>query len=305
VSAGETKASGYRPASRHVLRFFRWYIRRHLRRHFAGVLLLGELPELSEERPVVVFSAHPSWWDPLVFMFLHEMAFGWRAQAGPIDAGQLAKFPIFGKLGLFGIEPGTAAGAREFLTKSGVKMQGYLKAPKDDDAFIRAIDPKWSGELPALVAGLVAERQPITEHGPVVASVDSSPVDAHQIGNLSMADETVVAQPGQPVEAPLIRIAHSAPDEAATEAAPSNTNEIGVVVFAERGRELGCGAEALQGLLGFVLPIERERTEALQQLHVLANVRGLAEPTFEHRFGEVGVAQRGGHALDHGELRAT
>ena len=115
MSAGETKASGYRPASRHVLRFFRWYIRRHLRRHFAGVLLLGELPELSEERPVVVFSAHPSWWDPLVFMFLHEMAFGWRAQAGPIDAGQLAKFPIFGKLGLFGIEPGTAAGAREFL----------------------------------------------------------------------------------------------------------------------------------------------------------------------------------------------
>jgi hypothetical protein len=30
-------------------------------------------------------------------------------------------------------------------------MQGYLKAPKDDDTFIRAIDPKWSGELPALV----------------------------------------------------------------------------------------------------------------------------------------------------------
>jgi cytoskeletal protein CcmA (bactofilin family) len=91
----------------------------------------------------------------------------------------------------------------------------------------------FEGELPALVAGLVAERQPITEHGPVVASVDSSPVDAHQIGNLSMADETVVAQPGQPVEAPLKRIAHSAPDEAATEAAPSNTNEIGVVVFAD------------------------------------------------------------------------
>lgn len=48
-------------------------------------------------------------------------------------------------------EPENEAGAREFLTKSGVKMQGYLKAPKDDDAFIRAIDPKWSGELPALV----------------------------------------------------------------------------------------------------------------------------------------------------------
>lgn len=43
------------------------------------------------------------------------------------------------------------AAAREFLTKSGIRTPGYLKAPKDEDAFIRAIDPKWGGELPALV----------------------------------------------------------------------------------------------------------------------------------------------------------
>ncbi len=48
-------------------------------------------------------------------------------------------------------EPENEAAARDFLTKSGIKNQGFLKAPKDDDAFIRAIDPKWSGELPALV----------------------------------------------------------------------------------------------------------------------------------------------------------
>lgn len=41
--------------------------------------------------------------------------------------------------------------AREFLAKTGIKAQGYLKAPKDDDAFVRAIDPKWGGELPALI----------------------------------------------------------------------------------------------------------------------------------------------------------
>ena len=41
--------------------------------------------------------------------------------------------------------------AREFLQQSGVKRQGYIKAPKDEDAFVRAIDPKWGGELPALV----------------------------------------------------------------------------------------------------------------------------------------------------------
>lgn len=41
--------------------------------------------------------------------------------------------------------------AREFLAKTGVKSTGYLKAPKDDDAFVKGIDPKWSGELPALL----------------------------------------------------------------------------------------------------------------------------------------------------------
>jgi thiol-disulfide isomerase/thioredoxin len=41
--------------------------------------------------------------------------------------------------------------AREFLARTGIKAQGYLKAPKDDDAFVRAIDPKWGGELPALI----------------------------------------------------------------------------------------------------------------------------------------------------------
>jgi thiol-disulfide isomerase/thioredoxin len=48
-------------------------------------------------------------------------------------------------------EPENDAAARAFLSKSGIQSPGFLKAPKDDDAFIRAIDAKWSGELPALV----------------------------------------------------------------------------------------------------------------------------------------------------------
>ncbi len=50
-----------------------------------------------------------------------------------------------------GDEPENEGAAREFLTKAGVKSPAYLKAPKDDDVFIRAIDAKWGGELPALV----------------------------------------------------------------------------------------------------------------------------------------------------------
>lgn len=48
-------------------------------------------------------------------------------------------------------EPESAAEAKEFLIKSGVTAPGYLKSPIDDDAFIKNIDAKWGGELPALV----------------------------------------------------------------------------------------------------------------------------------------------------------
>lgn len=46
-------------------------------------------------------------------------------------------------------EPEDNALAVEFLKKAGYNGPAYLKAAKSDDAFIRAIDPKWSGALPA------------------------------------------------------------------------------------------------------------------------------------------------------------
>jgi thiol-disulfide isomerase/thioredoxin len=47
-------------------------------------------------------------------------------------------------------EPEQEAGALEFLRKQRVPLPGYIKRPRDDDKFINAIDPKWSGQLPAL-----------------------------------------------------------------------------------------------------------------------------------------------------------
>jgi thiol-disulfide isomerase/thioredoxin len=46
-------------------------------------------------------------------------------------------------------EPEDAPSAEAFLRKSGVAGPAFLKRTRDDDAFIRALDPKWSGALPA------------------------------------------------------------------------------------------------------------------------------------------------------------
>jgi thiol-disulfide isomerase/thioredoxin len=42
------------------------------------------------------------------------------------------------------------AAAEKFIQKFGVQGPAYLKQAADDDHFINAIDPKWSGALPAL-----------------------------------------------------------------------------------------------------------------------------------------------------------
>lgn len=47
-------------------------------------------------------------------------------------------------------EPEQEAGALDFLKKHNVPLPGYIKQPRDDDQFINAIDPKWSGQLPTL-----------------------------------------------------------------------------------------------------------------------------------------------------------
>jgi thiol-disulfide isomerase/thioredoxin len=47
-------------------------------------------------------------------------------------------------------EPEQKAAAEAFIQKFGVQGPAYLKKADDDDHFINAIDPKWSGALPAL-----------------------------------------------------------------------------------------------------------------------------------------------------------
>lgn len=48
-------------------------------------------------------------------------------------------------------EPEDEKIALEFIAKAGVAGPTYARRAKNDDKFINAIDPKWSGALPALI----------------------------------------------------------------------------------------------------------------------------------------------------------
>lgn len=100
---------------------FSRYGERYLARNFHAVRLARAKrpdPASLRGRPLIVYLNHPSWWDPLVCLLLARRIFPGLRHFGPMDAAGLEKYRFFGKLGFFGIEPGTARGARRFLEVS-------------------------------------------------------------------------------------------------------------------------------------------------------------------------------------------
>jgi 1-acyl-sn-glycerol-3-phosphate acyltransferase len=99
-----------------LMKWFAGYSRRYVGRHFHSVRVLkSAMPPSDCAHPLVIYLNHAAWWDPLVCLLLAREFFPERASFAPIDAEMLARYGIFRRLGFFGIDPGTASGARAFL----------------------------------------------------------------------------------------------------------------------------------------------------------------------------------------------
>ena len=107
-----------------MLRWFMAYSRRYVRRHFHALRLGREMlpTDISPDEPLIVFMNHPSWWDPLVALILFEKLLPKRTFYGPIDGRALQRYGILRRLGFFGVELGTALGARQFLRGSAAAL---------------------------------------------------------------------------------------------------------------------------------------------------------------------------------------
>lgn len=98
------------------LRLFRLYLHWYFWRRFHAVrVALDGMPHPPAGRPLVVFSNHPSWWDPALFLLISEKFFPGRPGFAPMAQPELEKYGLFKRMGAFGIEPGTARGAARFL----------------------------------------------------------------------------------------------------------------------------------------------------------------------------------------------
>ena len=92
------------------------YVRRYLRRHFNAVRVARETtPDLSAGEAVICFVNHPGWWDPLIAYFLNGQFLGGRTAYAPIDHTALEQYPVFRKLGFYGVDLNSLEGAKQFL----------------------------------------------------------------------------------------------------------------------------------------------------------------------------------------------
>ena len=98
---------------------FQGYVTRYLRKHFNAVRLTrNSVPDLEADEPVIIFGNHPGWWDPLMACFLNRRLFHPRRAYSPIDGEALAQYPIFRRLGYYGIQMDSLQGAKQFLATS-------------------------------------------------------------------------------------------------------------------------------------------------------------------------------------------
>ncbi len=92
---------------------FRLYLHWYFWRRFHAVRISrGGLPAVAAGRPVIVYSNHPSWWDPATFILVANKLFPGRPGYGPIDSQSFRQYGLLRRMGAFGVpQDGRRSGA--------------------------------------------------------------------------------------------------------------------------------------------------------------------------------------------------
>ena len=99
-----------------LFRLFGLYLHWYFWRRFHAVRVSRSgMPGVLAHAPLIIYSNHPSWWDPALYIVLCNRLFPGRAGFGPMDAAALGKYGVLERMGVFGVEQDTARGAARFL----------------------------------------------------------------------------------------------------------------------------------------------------------------------------------------------
>jgi len=90
------------------------YILRQFRKQFHGLYLLGEIPAIDPDLPLLITPNHSTWWDGFFLYILNKRVFKRKLHLMMLEQ-QLSKYRFFSRIGAFGIEPGLPRRAHETL----------------------------------------------------------------------------------------------------------------------------------------------------------------------------------------------
>jgi 1-acyl-sn-glycerol-3-phosphate acyltransferase len=99
-----------------LFRLFGLYLRWYFWCAFRGVRVSRSgLPAIPAGRPVIVYTNHPSWWDPALFILLSDTLLRDRVGYGPMERHALGRYGLLRRMGVFGIDLDSPRGAARFL----------------------------------------------------------------------------------------------------------------------------------------------------------------------------------------------
>lgn len=102
---------------------------RQLRKSFHKVYVLNTPPiEATQGKQIVCFMNHPSWNDPMLMVYAHNLYFSDYHAYAPIDAEALEGYKFMKKIGLYGVTHGNAGAMRRFLRTSKAVLENSRKS---------------------------------------------------------------------------------------------------------------------------------------------------------------------------------
>ena len=93
---------------------FQPYLEWLFKRHFHEIQLLGEVPEIPDDLPVLLLPNHSTWWDGFFVYLLNKRVFHRTTYLMMLEK-QLLKYKFFTKIGAYSIEPESRRGVVESL----------------------------------------------------------------------------------------------------------------------------------------------------------------------------------------------
>ncbi len=123
AAGGSEAAATVARRSEILFRLFALYLRWYVGRRFRGIRLSRTGRPRVPAGPLIVYSNHPSWWDPTIYILLCDMVFRDRAGFGPMDQAALGRYGVLERMGVFGVMQDDPRGAAQFLRTSLAVLQ--------------------------------------------------------------------------------------------------------------------------------------------------------------------------------------